>query len=127
MNTMGMIDCITPKVDDDKSHGILRVTDAPSAAVLGTFGLVPIQTFEKRIAPSDLDTLTVEKICNAVSIIPILYDLLWMYGKANDIPRVCGWNGFMEGLTSKRKYAISQIIPMSFVNASPSDYNNARK
>ncbi|KAG5867405.1 hypothetical protein JTB14_014970 [Gonioctena quinquepunctata] len=71
-HSMGMIDCITPKIDNNKSYGILRVTDAPSAAVLGTFGPVPIQTFEERIAPSDLDTLTAGKICNADPIIPRL-------------------------------------------------------
>ncbi|KAG5881877.1 hypothetical protein JTB14_008691 [Gonioctena quinquepunctata] len=67
VHSMGMIDCITPKIDNDKSYGILRVADAPSSAVLGTFGPVLIQTFEKRIAPSDLDTLIVGKICNAES------------------------------------------------------------
>ncbi|KAG5868451.1 hypothetical protein JTB14_037840 [Gonioctena quinquepunctata] len=120
---MGIIDCITPKIDHDKSYGILGVTDAPSAAVLGTFGPVPIQTFERRIALSDLDTLTVGKICNADPIIPRPSDLLWLYGQLYTIPRICGWNGFLYALTSEKKYAISQIIPMPFFNASPTDYN----
>lgn len=101
-HSMGMIECITPKVNDDNSHGILRVTGAPSPIVLGTFGHVPIQTFEKRIPPSDIDTMIFEKICDANPIMPRLFDLLWLYGKSDEFPCIRGWNGFMEGMISKK-------------------------
>lgn len=49
--------------------------------------------------------------------------MLWMYGKSNDVPGICGWNGFIEHITSKGQYEMSDINTMQFINASPSDYN----
>lgn len=122
-HSMGMINCVTPKAYNENSRGLFRVTNVPSAAVLRNLGEIPIQTFERQTAPSELHRLTVQKVNNIDPIIPRASDLLWMYGKSNDVPDICGWNGFMEQITSKGTYSMSDINTMPFINASPSDYN----
>lgn len=122
-HSMGMINCVTPKANNRTSRGLFRVTDVPSAAVLGNFGHITVETFERKTAPSELHTLTVQKVNNIDPISPRASDLLWMYGKLNDVPGICGWNGFMEQITSKGTFSTSDINTMSFINASPSDYN----
>lgn len=121
-HSMGMIQCVTPKVNNTASRGIFRITDVPSATVLGNFGHIPIQTFEKQITATGLHTIKVKQIENS-NPIPRASDILWIYGKMNDFPRLCGWNGFMEEMTASKQYSTSDVIALPFVNAPPSDYN----
>lgn len=67
--------------------------------------------------------MTAEMVGNEDSISPRIADVLFMYAKFKEIPRIPGWNGFMEKMTSNKSYAVSGIVTLPFINASPSDYN----
>lgn len=122
-HSMGMIECVTPKRNGVNSGRIFRITDVPSAVVLGRLGNVPIETYSAETATDEYEKLEVMQLENTPKITLRTSDIIWMYGKVHDIPRICGWNGFMEQFTASNKYAMTEVIPLPFINAPPSDLN----
>lgn len=122
-HSMGMIQSVTPKPTTAVSQGIFRVTGVYGRRVIQNIKPVAVQTFHKDHRMRGLQAITAEAVDIDDSITPTIADVLWMYGKTKDIPRICGWNGFMEKLMCKRDYVTSEISVLPFINAPPSDWN----
>lgn len=122
-HSMGMIQSITPKPTGSSSQGIKRVTGTYGKQIIRNTPQIRLQTFERNNEVKGLQAVTVEMIANEDSISLRTADLIFMYAKLEEIPRIPGWNGFMEQLTANKSYAVSNIVTLPFINASPSDYN----
>lgn len=121
-HSMGIIESVTPPPASTAFNGIYRVSDVPSATVLGRYGNVPIHIFEKH-HESGHAKMETKPIKNLDPILPTASDILWIFGKSREIPNLGGWNGFMEKMYEDNEYSRSTIIARPFINAPPSDYN----
>ena len=114
-HSMEMIQCVTPKPTTTNSKGIVRFTGVFGRRMIRKTGQITVQTFERDLV--GLKAMKAEVAGNDNPITLRIADVLWMYGKLQEIPPICGWNGFMEKLTSKKPYAVSDVLALPFINA----------
>lgn len=120
-HSMGGIKCHTPKINTN-NEGILRLKKIPPSFVVGNFGHVQVQKFEK--CERGLKQVLIPNYAADEDIKKILTpwtDIIWFYGKKDELD-VPGWNGFMEILNTTKEYSESEIVPLPFINNPPSQY-----
>lgn len=123
---MGGIQCVTPGSAIIPDEPIPRLTKMPTAEVVGTFGNIPIESFRKSHG-AGLQSIAIHnlQVIHPIDndVVPSSSDLLWLYGKHQNVQSIPGWNGFMEEVTSSKPYQRSRILCLPFINAPPSDYD----
>lgn len=116
-HAMGGIHCISPANAVTSDQPIARVLKKPSADLLGKFGTIKLQSFEKRdpekSAKIKIEDLDYRKVFEG-KIMPSSFDLLWLFGKTRNPDEVPGWGGFMERSTAELP------IETSFISYLPS-------
>ncbi|KYM95812.1 hypothetical protein ALC62_13539 [Cyphomyrmex costatus] len=123
-HAMGGIMAVTPWQAFSSCKTIQRLNKIPSAEDIGKFGFIGLKQYERK-GSAGLQSVVVENP-DEETYHPIDFtfsDILWLYGKNKNPTATPGWNGFMQKMTNSDDYATSKIIPLPFVNASPSDLN----
>ncbi|KAG5879205.1 hypothetical protein JTB14_030164 [Gonioctena quinquepunctata] len=120
---MGIIQCVTPKVYSQSFKGIFRITGVRATSVIRNFAEISIEPFTKDTDDNGLYSMKLDPIKKIDAIEPIASEVVWMFGKKQGFPWICGWNGFMEKASSHKKYASSTVRALPFVNNPPSEYD----
>lgn len=87
-HAMGGIQCITPTTSVSSNEIIPKLKKIPSACTVGTFGHIPLKTFQKS-NKFGLANITIEDLSkrnpvpSEVTLTPC--DFAWIYGKWKDI------------------------------------------
>ena len=124
-HSMDGIACVTPAGNAGSSAGMPRIRNIPSAATIGSFGMVPIKTYN--VPPvSGLKSVTVKDITIPSEKEPELQsisalDSLWLTGyhiKASPCP---SWSGFMQEALKTGTYDISRVVVLPFINLDPNN------
>ena len=120
----GGIHCVTPKCAIAPDQIIPRIIRVPPANVIGKYGSVPMQIFQRNKESSGMQAISIldlETIHPVSSdVLPSSYDFLWLYGKCLNFPSIPGWNGFMELVTAAKPFEVTQVLCLPFINAPPS-------
>lgn len=120
-HAMGGLQCNTPK-DIDQDLPILRLNNVPSVALLGKYGNIPVQHYFNS-GSRGLKKVIIKNYVDDTVTLPTLNDSLWLFGKREPFLNIPGWHTFMSEITKKKQYSTSEIKPLPFINAQPSDYD----
>ena len=123
---MGGIMCVTPASSVKTDSEVTRLKGTLPEITSGKFGYLPLVEFSqtepfslKKLIVQDLDKLN--PITSTFCIKPL--DLIWHYGKHTAPQITMGWHGFMNKYHDlNTDFSMTKVIPLPFVNASPSDY-----
>lgn len=128
-HSMGGIACITPSSAGDvaMNQPIPKVTSTPSAADIGKIGMIPLKSYEKAEG-SGLRTIKVKDLQSSHPLrdegdLFSPYDLIWIFGKLQEIQNIPGWRGFMETVTRNSTSELTRIRCLPFINSQPSKYD----
>lgn len=118
-HAMGGIQCISPSNALEPAPHLLRKKNSSSAPVKGCFANFTVQHCNRE-KNAGLKTLTVlDEIGETNNIIlPLTGDFLWLYAKWAVLPKVPGWNGFMEQATANRSFQKTKIVFLPIIHYS---------
>jgi hypothetical protein len=118
-HAMGGIACVTPPGIVQKSP-IKRTMQPVSAATIGTFGHIPIKTYNKPAIPG-LRSITVQplQISNNDKMQASALDCAWMLGYMLNLTSCLPWSGFMKTVLRNDNFQTSRIETLPFINLDP--------
>lgn len=123
-HSMGGIMIVTPASSVTNKKIITKLEKTPRAEDIAKIGFVELKQFEKKNSDG-LKKLIIENVydeaCNKFYEIS-MEDFSFLYSKFLNVNSV-GWSGYMERIHAQKSYDTSKIIPLSFLNHLPSNYD----
>ena len=124
-HSMGGIACVTPAGISGPNTVVPRIRNIPSAATIGSFGKIPIKTYNVPAVPG-LKSITIKDVTIPSDKEPELQSIsalnsLWLMGyhiKASPCP---SWSGFMQEALKDGIYDISRVVILPFINLDPNN------
>ena len=124
-HSMGGIACVTPTGISGPNAVVPRIHNIPSADTIGTFGKVPIKTYNVPTIPG-LKSITIKDVTIPSDKEPELQSIcalnsLWLMGyhiKASPCP---SWSGFMSEALKGDIYDTSRVVVLPFINLDPNN------
>lgn len=121
---MGGIACVTPPGSSNQVR-IKRQVKLQSAKVIGSFGQIPIETYNKP-AVEALQSFIIEPLKRPEHDATFLrtavaLDNVWVCGYMLHTDPCPSWSGFMKVVMTNNNYERSRIITLSFINLDPSN------
>ena len=117
-HAVGGIHCVTPKTAIAPDQIIPRLARMPSAKVIGKYGSMPMQIYQRNKESAGLKAIVIVELESmypvSSDVVPSSYDFLWLYGKWASYPSIPGWNGFMEQVTMTKPYEVSKVLCLPF-------------